>query len=31
MDCMGGARSERKDFAQSAQSDVIDPFHIKIF
>ena len=26
--CMGGANSEREDFAKSAQRDVLDPFHI---
>ena len=25
---MGGAHSEREDFAKSAQRDVIDPFHV---
>ena len=27
---MGGAHSEREDFAKSAQRDVIDPFHMKM-
>ena len=27
---MGGAHSEREDFAKSARRDVMDPFHMKI-
>ena len=28
--CMGGAHSEREDFAKSARRDVIDSFHMKM-